>query len=1014
MFNETNYENAIIALFQEDLDYEHVYGPDVVRDYRSPLFEERLRESLERINHGLPHEALDEAVYKIRNYESRNLIHQNIQFTKYLQNGIEVNYVHDGKKKAALVRLVDFNDPDNNDFVVANQWTVVENEEKRPDIVVFLNGLPVVVAELKSCSRENTDASCAFRQLRNYTHDIPSLFIYNAFMVISDLSVSKAGTITATTEERFMEWKTVNGDYEDTRYAAYDTLFKGMFEKRRFLDILQNFLLYSRSIDADIKILAGYHQYFSVRKAVESTRKAVGSGGKDAGKAGVVWHTTGSGKSLSMVFYAQLLQSALASPTVVVLTDRNDLDDQLYTQFDKCKDFLRQTPERAESRADLKKLLAGREANGIFFTTMQKFEQYDEPLSDRKDIILIADEAHRSQYSIDEKVDTKTGEVKLGFARLVRESMPRATFIGFTGTPISEKDRNTREIFGNYIDIYDMTQSVEDGATRPVYYESRVIKLGLDESILEKIDDTYDRLSDNADGETIEKSKKQLAQMESILGAEQTIRSLCKDIVEHYEDRKDLLTGKAMIVAYSRSIAVDILNEILRIRPDWEKKIRLVMTSDNNDPEDWKKLIGSKEHRKELARKFKGDEDEMKIALVVDMWLTGFDVPSLATMYVYKPMSGHNLMQAIARVNRVYKDKEGGLVVDYVGIASALKKAMNDYTVRDREKYGDMDVSKEAFPKFLEKLEVCRDLFHELDYSKFLDGNDKDRAGLIVDGINFILGDETKKKLFAKEAMLLRQAHSLCRSLLDKEQRFEAAYFEAIRTAISRLAPGRKLSLKEINSQVNELLKHSIKCDGIVNLFTDAKEEVSLFDSKFLHDIASMKQKNLAAELLAKLLKEQIQVYRKTNLVQSTVFSSKMKELMNKYHNGHITNAKVIEELLGMAHAMQEDRQAGVDLGLSSEEKAFYDAITRPDAVRDFYDNETLVKMTHELTELLQKNRTIDWQKKETARAEMRSMVKRLLKKYKYPPEGLEGATALVLSQCEMWVDNEDMPEEDC
>ena len=1008
MFTEQNYENAIIALFQEDLGYDYLYGPEVERDHHCPLYKERLAESLERINPDLPQEALNEAVWQLQNYESRNLIHQNIKFTKYLQQGIEVNYVCDGKKESTLVKLIDNNNINNNDFLLVNQWTVVEQEERRPDLIVFLNGLPVVVVELKSCSRENTDVSAAFRQLRNYTHDIPSLFIYNMFMVISDLSLTKAGTLTAT-EEWFMEWKTVNGDYEDTRHAAYDTLFKGMFEKRRFLDLLQNFILYSRAIDEETKILAGYHQYVAVRKAVKSTRDAVQGNGRDKGKAGVVWHTTGSGKSLSMVFYARLLQEVLENPTVVVLTDRNDLDDQLHSQFEKCTDFLRQSPERAESRADLKKLLEGRIDNGIFFTTMQKFEQYDAPLSDRSDIILISDEAHRSQYSLDEKIDAKTGRVKLGFARLVRESMSNATFIGFTGTPIAQKDRNTLETFGDCIDIYDMTQSVEDGATRPVYYENRVINLGLNEQVFNEIDQAYDRMSDNAEQDNIEKSKKQLARMESILGAEQTLQSLCEDIVQHYEQRQDLLTGKAMIVACSRPIAVKILHEILRLRPEWHEKIRLVMTSDNNDPEDWKKLVGTKEHRKELARKFKSNEDEMKIAIVVDMWLTGFDVPSLATMYVYKPMAGHNLMQAIARVNRVYKDKEGGLVVDYVGIASALKQAMNDYTVRDREKYGDPDISKEAYPKFQEKIEVCRNLFHGLDYSLFFHGEDKDRAHIIVEGINFILGDENNKTHFIKEAMLLKQSHSLCRSLLSKEERFESAFFESVRMAISRLNPGKKLSLSEINSQINELLKHSIKSDGIINLFADAREEVSLFDSAFLKEIATVKQKNLAAELLAKLLKEQIQIYRRTNLVQSTVFSERMKQLMNQYHNGHISNAIVIEELMNMAFEMQAGHKTGEDLGLTTEEKAFYDAITKPEAVKDFYDNETLVQLTHELTEMLNKSKTIDWQKKETARAEMRSMVKRLLKKYGYPPEGLEGATELVIQQCEMWVDHEEM-----
>jgi type I restriction enzyme R subunit len=705
----------------------------------------------------------------------------------------------------------------------------------------------------------------------------------------------------------------------------------------------------------------------------------------------------------------KLLQVALNSPTIVVLTDRNDLDDQLFGQFAKCKDYLRQVPEQAENRADLKKLLEGRVVNGIIFTTMQKFEESLEPLSNRRNIIMIADEAHRSQYSLDEKIDAKTGMVSHGFARLVRNSLPNATFIGFTGTPISVKDRSTREVFGEYIDVYDMTQSVEDGATRPVYYESRVINLGLNEDVLKSIDIEYERVAEQAEEYVVEKSKKELSKIDAILGAEATIKSLCNDIVSHYEDRQDLLTGKAMIVAYSRPIAMKIYTAILRLRPEWSEKVKIVMTSDNNDPEEWKEIVGGKGYRSELARKFKDNNDKMKIAIVVDMWLTGFDIPSLATMYIFKPMSGHNLMQAIARVNRVFGDKEGGLVVDYVGIASALKQAMKDFTLRDRKNYDDTDISKAALPKFIEKLSVCKDLFHGFDHSKFVEGSDLDRAKAILGGINFIIADEQKKNLFIKEALYLKQSASLCRSLLDKTQRFEAAFFEAVRTAITRITIGKKLSLKEINDQINELLKQSIKSDGVINLFSDVKTEFSLFDSAFLEDIAKMQQKNLAAELLKKLISEQISVYKRTNLVKSELFSEKLGRLMNAYRNRQLTNAEVIDELLKMAADIAKDHKAGEDLGLNVEEKAFYDALLKPVAIKDFYTNEALVRITKELTEMLSKNRTVDWQKKEQARANMRSMVKRLLKKYKYPPEGQEEALDIVISQCEMWADNGDM-----
>ena len=1001
-FLESNYENAVMILLDE-LGYTRLYGPDIARDFRNPLYMDALTERLPHINPNADRQAVDEAIYKLLHMEHGALVQQNRQFMDWLQNGVEVSYQKNGETKHEIIRLIDYENVNNNLFHAINQWTVMEHETKRPDVVIFINGLPLVVVELKSCIREETDFSDGYRQIKNYMHEIPSLFQYNAFCVISDLVDSKVGTITAGFD-RFVDWKTVDGSYEETQFARYDVLFNGMLKPGRFLDILKHFILFSQDTPEDKKILAGYHQYFAVKKAVESTRHAT----ETDGKGGVFWHTQGSGKSLSMVFYAGLLQQALDSPTIVVITDRNDLDDQLYTQFASCKDFLRQTPEHAESREHLKKLLAGRQANGIFFTTMQKFEESAEPLSERRNIIVMADEAHRSQYGLTERVK-KDGTVVVGTARIIRDSLPEATFIGFTGTPVSTKDHNTREVFGDYIDIYDMTQAVEDGATRPVYYESRVMNLGLNEDVLRQIDATYELLALNADERDIERSKKELGTMEAILAAPETIDTLCRDIIAHYEDsRENLLTGKAMIVAYSRAIALQIYNELLKLRPGWTEKVKVVMTSGNNDPEEWRNIIGNKTYKKELARKFKDDGDPMKIAVVVDMWLTGFDVPSLATMYVYKPMNGHNLMQAIARVNRVFRDKEGGLVVDYVGIARALKEAMNDYTVRDRKNYGDMDIAKTALPKFEEKLRVCGELFHGFDYAAFIQENsdDKARADLITGGINFIMGkEENTQNLFQKESMLLRQARTLCQSLLNKDQRMEAAYFEAVRVALSRISGPRKLSFKEINEQINAMLGQSIRSDGVINLFSDRNEEFSLFDPAFLEEVGRMKEKNLAAELLRKLLSEQIAAYRRTNLVQAEKFSERMQRIMNAYRNGQLTNAEVIEELRKMAADIAKAHQEGDALGLSPEELSFYDAITKPEAVKDFYTNEQLREMTKELTDTLRKSRTIDWQKKDSARAKMRSMVKRLLRKYKYPPEGLEDAIKTVIAQCEMWAD---------
>ncbi|HJC46849.1 MAG TPA: type I restriction endonuclease subunit R [Candidatus Lachnoclostridium pullistercoris] len=1021
-YTESNYENAVLQLLNEGLGYTYVYGPDVERDYHSPLYEDVLLPSLQRINKGLPLDAINEALYKLKNFESGSLLQKNMTFTDYLQNGISVKYFVNGEERSTLVYLVDFKNPANNDFTVANQWTFIENSEKRPDVIFFVNGLPLVVVELKSPSRAETDASDAYRQLRNYMYEIPSMFIYNEVCVMSDMTTSRAGTITSG-EDRFMEWKTTDGSYENTQYAAFDTFFEGLFEKNRFLDILKNFICFNVDGEKTFKVLAAYHQYFAVKKAIVSTQKATVTDGK----GGVFWHTQGSGKSLSMVFYAHYLQEALESPTIVVITDRNDLDDQLYGQFARCKDFLRQTPQHAQNRTHLKELLANRQANGIIFTTMQKFEESGEPLSERRNIVVMADEAHRSQYGLTEKVvirQKEDGEVEartvIGTARIIRDSLPNATYIGFTGTPISSKDRSTREVFGDYIDIYDMTQAVEDGATRPVYYESRVIHLKLDEKTLHLIDDEYDLMAQNADPYVIEKSKKELGRMEAILGADQTIHSLVDDILDHYENyRANLLTGKAMIVAYSRPIAMKIYKRILELRPAWTEKVAVVMTQGNNDPEEWREIIGNKAHKEDMARKFKDNDSPLKIAIVVDMWLTGFDVPSLATMYVYKPMAGYNLMQAIARVNRVFKDKEGGLVVDYVGIAAALKQAMNDYTTRDKKNYGDTDVSKAAYPKFLEKLSVCRDLFHGYNYEKFMTGTDLDKAKAITGGVNFILGknvseqdlpdNERTQNIYVKEAFLLKQALSLCSSLVDENMRFEAAFFESVRTMIVRLlsgGTGKKFTLPEVNERINELLKHSIKSKGVINLFSNVKTEFSLFDPKFLEEIANMKEKNLAVELLKKLIAEQVSVYRRTNIVKSEKFSELIQGAMNRYLNGMLTNEEVIQELLKLAKEIADANAEGEKLGLTADELAFYDALTKPQAIKDFYEHDELIAITKELTDLLRKNRTIDWQKKESARAGMRRLVKRLLKKHKYPPEGMDDAVQTVMSQCEMWTDN--------
>ena len=1021
-YREENYENSVIQLFEE-MGYTHICGYDVSRDYQCPLYMDELQNALYRLNPNLPEIALREAMEKITHFENGETVQKNELFTDYLQNGIDISYTHNGQQKSAVCYLADFEHTDNNSFIIANQWTFVENEEKRPDLLVFFNGIPVVLMELKSPSRQETDVSEAYAQIRNYTHAIPSMFIYNQICVMSDMAVSKAGTLTSS-EDRYMEWKSKDGNYDDTTYNGFDTFFEGIFEKSRFLDILQNFILFSNDGINRIKILAGYHQYFAVCKAITSTEKAVGTDGK----GGVFWHTQGSGKSLSMVFYAHLLQKTLNAPTIVVITDRNDLDDQLFRQFARCRAFLRQDPVQAKSRQHLKELLSTRKANGIFFTTMQKFEESAEPLSERKNIVVMTDEAHRGQSGLVLKATLtkdETGQFlanrSRGTARIIRDTLPNATYIGFTGTPLSLADRNTREVFGDYIDIYDMTQAVKDGATRPVYYESRVIHLKLDEETLAKIDREYEAMAQYTDEETLQRSKKKLGQMEALLGNDNTINSLVNDILFHYENyRENLLTGKAMIVAYSREIAIKIYQRILQLRPNWQEKIAVVMTSGNKDPEEWYEIIGNKSHKDELAIKFKDNDSPLKIAIVVDMWLTGFDVPSLATMYIYKPMTGHNLMQAIARVNRVFKEKEGGLIVDYVGIANALRQAMNDYTVRDRKNYGNTDIKSIAYPKFQEKLSLCQDFLYGFDYTDFFSKDDLKAGRTITGAVNFLLQKaNTEQRLsqnqsdtvvteFIKEAHLLKQALSLCASVATEKELQEASFFEVVRVLLLRTSShNKKLTLPKINERINELLKQSVKSEGVICLFNDRNEEFSLFDPQFLDDIARMKEKNLAIELLKKLIAEQVYVYQKTNLVKSETFSKIMQQTMNRYLNGMLTNEEVIEEMLNLARQIRNATKQGEELGLTTEELAFYDALTRPQAIKDFYTNQELIALTKELTQQLRNSRTIDWQKRNSARASMRMMIRRLLKKHRYPPEGMNDAITIVMNQCELWADTQ-------
>ena len=1004
-FTEDAYEQTLIALFRNELGYAYECGYEVERDYREPFYRADLLVSMRRLNPSLPADAMEQGIKQITNISIGTLEQNNEQFTLWMQNGLEVGYLQDGEERTTLMRLIDYERPERNLFKVVNQWRVEEYKNKRCDMVVMVNGLPLVVVELKSAVSEDATIDDAYKQIKNYQQSIPSLFSYNAFNVISDMSETRAGTITAK-EARYMEWKTVDGSYESTLIADYRTFFLGMFQQQRLLDILQNYICFDKNQGRYAKILTAYHQYYAVGKALERTKEAV----EGNGKIGVFWHTQGSGKSLSMVFYAHQLVQRLPEVTIVVVTDRKDLDNQLFGQFCRCKDFLRQEPVNAQSRNDLGRLLQGGQSGGIIFTTIQKFEEGDTPLSPRRNIIVISDEAHRSQYG-DEHWDAQSQRMKKGFSQKMREALPGASFIGFTGTPISDRDRDTEEVFGHYIDIYDMSQAVDDGATRPVYYESRVVNLRLDDDTMKLLNDEFDHLGDEgATEEQIRKAKQEHSRLEVLLGEDATIDTLTRDIVHHYEDnRAQELTGKAMIVALTRPIAIKIYRKILELRPGWTEKVKVVMSGSNQDPEDWQQIIGNEAYKKELARKFKDDDDPMKIAIVRDMWLTGFDVPSLATMYVYKPMSGHNLMQAIARVNRVFPGKEGGLIVDYVGIAQALKSAMQQYTNRDRHRFGDPDIAKTALLKWREEMEICRDQLHGFDYTGFFAQDNTKRAAAITAGANYLSAPALlQKKDFMEHSALLHNATTLCRSLLDERQKMEVCYMDALRVMMLKLSQKGKISRHEINERIGDLLRQSVKTDGVINLFGDRQIEFSLFDEAFLQEVKNMKERNLAVELLTKLLKERIRQQQKTNITQSDLFSDMLSRSLSNYLKGLLTNEEVIQELLKMAQQMKHAEDEGNDLGLTSEEKAFYDALSTPEGVRQAYSDEEFVALTKELTEVLHTNRTIDWNRKESARAKMRVLVKRLLKKYKYPPEGAKKALETAMRQCDHWADDDE------
>ncbi len=999
-FNEDILEKAIIEHFQS-LEYEYSYGPNIDRDYSEVILKEHFFDCIAGINKGITQDILEQAYKQIKNLGFIKLAEVNQAFHKLLVEGVLVPYKNGDEQKTFQVKLIDFENVYVNDFRVVNQYTIIEYKTKRPDIILYVNGIPLVVFELKNAINDDTTIENAYNQIKNYQLDIPSLFYYNAFNVLSDGVTASMGTITSDFT-RYMVWKSRDGEAPKGDFNPIDVLLDGVFRKDRLLDIIRNYVLYQDIKGSTVKIVAGYHQYFAVTKAVKRTKEALANNDK---KVGVVWHTQGSGKSFSMVFYTGIIVTdpKLNNPTVVLLTDRNDLDNQLFSTFAACsKLILRQEPKQAKDREHLKELLRVK-AGGIIFTTIQKFEENPDVLSERSNIIFIADEAHRSQYGLEAKFDRTTGEWKYGYAKNMRDALPNATFIGFTGTPIDFNDKSTIDIFGEYIDVYDMTQAVKDGATVPIYYENRTAKLKLDEVVLKQIDTEYSKIAEETTQYIIDKSMQDLSKLETIIGSKQRIEMLASDIIKHYEDRQYVLAGKAMIVCMTRKIAINLYNEILAQRPSWTNKIKVVITESNQDNENWHDIIGNKEYRKNLAIEFKDEKNEMKIAIVVDMWLTGFDVPSMATMYIDKPMKGHNLMQAIARVNRVYKDKEAGLVVDYIGMAAELKSALNQYTNRDKDKVPDLSV---ALSIALEKLEIMKDFFYGFDCSAFFGESLKERLDALLKGINYALGfDEEDSKLFIREATALSQAETLCKSLLDEEQKKEIEYFKGIKAGLCKIASKGKLTANEVNARIGVIIEQAIQQEGVFNIFeatNQANPEISILSEEYMNSIKNMKHKNIAAEMLRKLLADNIKVFQRSNIVKSELFSKKLTDLMKKYNNRMITSAEVIQELLNLSKEIVTAVKEGEEKGLSVEEYAFYEALVADPKVLEEMQDSILVAMAHELTEMIRKNKTIDWDKKESARAAMRRMVKRLLRKYKYPPEKADGAVNIVIKQAEL------------
>ena len=1033
--HESDIEDAALEWLGE-LGWQVAHGPDIAPDtvaserddYGQVVLERRLRDALGELNPALPASAIDDAYRKLTRPEGATLEARNRAFHRMLVNGVETEYTDgDGRVRGGHARVVDFTNPANNDWLAVNQFTVTENRNtRRPDIVLFLNGLPLGIMELKNAADEDATVWSAFDQLQTYKAELPTLFSFNETLVVSDGVTARIGALTSG-REWFKPWRTVTGeDLAASTLTELQVMLQGVFDPSRFLALIRDFIVFEDDGGGKIvKKVAGYHQYHAVRVAVSETLRAakaqkqgqqIGetgryeSGAMPGGKAGdrrigVVWHTTGAGKSLTMAFYAGAVirEPAMENPTIVVLTDRNDLDDQLFATFSRCQDLLRQPPTQAENRADLRGKLSVN-AGGVVFTTIQKFFPVEKgdtypALSDRRNIVVIADEAHRSQYDF---ID--------GFARHMRDALPNASFVGFTGTPIELRDANTRSVFGDYISIYDMQRSVEDGATVRIFYESRLAKLTLDEGARPHIDEDFEEATEGEEVERKERLKTKWAQLEAVVGAENRIRQIAEDIVTHYEQRLEAMDGKAMVVCMSRRICIDLYRELVRLRPEWHDdddtrgQIKIVMTGAASDPPDWQTHIGNKTRREALAQRFRDPDDEFRIVLVRDMWLTGFDAPSLHTMYVDKPMRGHGLIQAISRVNRVFQNKPGGLVVDYLGLAQDLKRAVATYTESGGR--GEVAPDKEAaVTVMLEKYEICCAIMHGFDWSAWTSGSSADRVTLLPAAQEHILAHEDGKERWLAAVRDLTQAHALANPHNEATRiRDDIGFFQAVRGALAKRTPGEARPEEELNLAVRQIISRAVASEGMLDIFEAAgldRPDISVLSDDFLAEVQGMPHRNLAVELLQKLLKAELSVRRRKNVVQARTFSQMLEQTLRRYQNRTVQAAQVIEELIELAREMREAGERGEQIGLNDDELAFYDALETNDSAVQVLGDDALRSIARELVDTVRSNVTIDWTSRENVRANLRRLVRRILRKHGYPPDKQEKAIRTVLEQAE-------------